>query len=510
MTAMQVGCEGVAPLTARLDAWQRRLLAEPERVRSLVDRFGSPVNVLDVGPMERNAGEIAAGAAAAGVDLRIFFARKANKALCFVDEALRLGLGIDVASARELEQSLAHGALPEDVILTAAVKPAELLRRCAGLGVTVAVDNHDELDRIGRVAATIGSVSPVPIALRIAAAGSTRRPSRFGFEMEEAVALIRNGALTRTRAVPLAVTGVHFHADGYDAADRADGIAAAIDLVTIARAQGHATSFIDMGGGIPMRYLDDEAQWNAFWDLHRSALRDGTRPLTFGGHGLGLVPTPDGVVGTPNVYPAAQRLVREEWMRTVLQSKTDDGVTIAQALRTAGIALRCEPGRSLLDGCGVTLAEVTFRKQVGRECVIGLTMNRTQCRSSADDTMIDPILVPCGAGERRFANAEGFLVGAYCIERELITWRRLRFLRGVALGDVFAFPNTAGYFMHILESGSHQMPLAANVLLGSGGASRDAIDATRTDWCPSGSRVIQSEVRPRVVENTPIAWRSAH
>ena len=53
--------------------------------------------------------------------------------------------------------------------------------------------------------------------------------------------------------------------------------------------------------------------------------------------------------------------------------------------------------------------------------------------------------------------------GVACIEDELITRRRLHFPHGVAVGDTIAFINTAGYLMHILESTSHQMPLARNL-----------------------------------------------
>ena len=57
--------------------------------------------------------------------------------------------------------------------------------------------------------------------------------------------------------------------------------------------------------------------------------------------------------------------------------------------------MRCEPGRSLLDGCGVTAARVEFRKQRrDGTWLIGLAMNRTQCRSTSDDFLVDPLLVP--------------------------------------------------------------------------------------------------------------------
>ena len=106
--------------------------------------------------------------------------------------------------------------------------------------------------------------------------------------------------------------------------------------------------------------------------------------------------------------------------------------------------------------------------------MIGLEMNRTQCRSAALDFLIDPVLVPQGTD--RSEPGEGFLVGAYCIEAELLTWRRLRFSRGVAVGDLVVFVNTAGYQMHILESASHQIPLARNLIPGSRGWMLDPID----------------------------------
>ena len=122
-----------------------------------------------------------------------------------------------------------------------------------------------------------------------------------------------------------------------------------------------------------------------------------------------------------------------------------------------------------MDGCGLTAARVEFRKQRrDGTWLIGLAMNRTQCRSTSDDFLVDPLLLRPAGGVADEAPAtaaiEGYLVGAYCIERELLTWRRLTFPSGVAVGDIVVFPNTAGYLMHILESASHQIPLARNLI----------------------------------------------
>jgi diaminopimelate decarboxylase len=84
--------------------------------------------------------------------------------------------------------------------------------------------------------------------------------------------------------------------------------------------------------------------------------------------------------------------------------------------------------------CGLTAARVEFRKQRRDGAwMIGVAMNRTQCRSTADDFLVDPLLLtPDRTGPDTIGEPdaiEGYLVGAYCIERELLTWRRMRFAR---------------------------------------------------------------------------------
>jgi diaminopimelate decarboxylase len=270
--------------------------------------------------------------------------------------------------------------------------------------------------------------------------------------------------------MPLVVSGVHFHLDGYAAEDRVDALGEALELVDQLRERGHRVSFVDIGGGVPMTYLDDAAAWELFWGEHRSALAGHREPLTFEGHGLGLASHAGEIIGRPSVYPYYQHPVRRQWLEIVLQGQVSTRAgrqTAAAALRSRELQLRCEPGRSLLDGCGLTSARVEFRKQRrDGTWLIGLVMNRTQCRSTSDDFLVDPLLVD-GARRDPKPAIEGYLVGAYCIERELLTWRRLRFPHGAEVGDIVVFPNTAGYLMHSLESASHQIPLARNLIAGS-------------------------------------------
>ncbi len=137
---------------------------------SLIDEFSSPVNVLNPSSMERNIDELIDAATASGVELKIFFARKANKGLIFVDTVRDAGHGVDVASERELTQVLARGVRGDRIILSAAIKPDALLTTAIDNGVTISADSVAELERIstlagGRTAFVAPRLAPDPATM---------------------------------------------------------------------------------------------------------------------------------------------------------------------------------------------------------------------------------------------------------------------------------------------------------------------------------------------------------
>ena len=447
---------GQPPLTGRLEPWLADVLADPTACADLLERFGSPVNLIDPAPLARNAAELVRAGAERGVEVRVRFARKANKALALVDAALGAGHGVDVASQAELAQVLETGAPPERIILSAAVKPTGLLELAVRSGVTISLDTAGELDAVAALATASGRVAPV--APRVAPRpGAGIAPTRFG----ELAGRWRD-ALGAGPLEGVEVVGLHVHLGGYRAADRVVALAECLDLVDHLVAAGHRPAMVDLGGGVPMSYLDDEAEWADFW----TALREPhpREQLTWRDRRL------------ETVYPYWQTPVRGEWLGTVLDAPLPDtGTTASVALRRRGLALQLEPGRALLDGCGATLASVAFVKTRSDGVpLVGLEMNRTQCRSTSDDFLVDPVLLRRSEADEAIS---GFLVGAYCVEDELILARRLHFPHGVAAGDVLVLVNTGGYLMHILESASHQIPLARNLVRGPDGFALDRIDS---------------------------------
>ncbi len=467
-TSLDSRCTGTPPLTARREPWMNSLLHDPA-LASLLQQHGSPLNFVTAEPMLANVRELNSVAKARSLDFRVFFARKANKCLTFVNAAPLAGSGVDVASLNELQQTLDAGIAASDIICTAAIKNEELVDVCVRSEITLTIDNEDELSLITQSAKKHAKTAVVAIRLSGFVHDGKKLTSRFGVDIDQCERFAKS-----IDPNDVHVTGLHFHLDGYCARQRVSAIAQTLAVVPRLRDLGHSIEFLDIGGGFPISYLPSGEQWETFWNEHRRGLLNQRSPLTYRNHGLGLIAIDGKIVGNPNSYPYYQSPTRSAWLAQILDSPVANS-TVASQIRDHRLQLRCEPGRSILDGCGMTVARVEFRKQNSDgDWLIGLSMNRTQCRTSSDDFLVDPIVIPQTDGsknerqnEHHAEPMEGFLVGAYCTESELICLRKLRFPAGIRRGDLVAFPNTAGYLMHFLESRSHQFPLAKNMVYDS-------------------------------------------
>ncbi len=463
----------------RMQPWQAEWCRDHRAVHEMLDTYGSPLHVHHTVPLLDNASILSTTAAELGLDLDIFFARKANKALIYVQAALGAGLGVDIASQEELLQARALGAAGPRLVITAAVKSAALLRLAVECGATVVLDNDCERQALLAVVRHLGR--PANMALRLSgfrtADGALR--SRFGYDVETAERVVE-GLAPALESGELRLEGLHFHLDGYRTDDRLAALDHCLALADRLASQGHGLSFIDMGGGVPVSYVEDAAPWNAFQLQLERALLGQRPPITYRNYGYGRIAHRGEVLGPFNAYPHHQPLDAGSWMRQILEAQrpSNPQETVAAALRQRGLRLCIEPGRFLLDGCGLTVARVAHRKQLPTgEVLLGLEMNSSNCRSRKSELLTDPVLVSAQP-RPPVRPTEVFLTGSYCSEDDLITHRRVRFANGVQVGDAIVFLNTAGYLMHFTESRSHQFPLPHNLVFdpAAAGPKQDLVD----------------------------------
>ncbi len=460
---MQENKDQFLPLSPITHPWVEKFMEGKIALRELMDREASPVNMHSLDPFVENIQAYKEVFERYKLKYKIFFARKANKSIAFARKSFMEQQGVDTASYRELKQSLDAGIAAESLILTAAIKNEKLIELAVGAGVMIVIDNEDELTMLQKIAEHQAVSAPISIRLGGFKLERETLHSRFGFSPEKAFGLIKD----LSNEGYLDYKGLHFHLNGYSTEQRALAIEQCIELIDRLEKEGIKTGTLDIGGGFLINYLKEKTEWENFHKALKDAVLGQREPITYGNDPLGMVHIEGKLYGEPTVYPYYNELNKQNFLDAILQyQSTVYGKPLYRLIEERQLTLHIEPGRSLLDQAGVTLAKVAFRKQDSQgNLLVGLEMNRSQLKSSSADFLLDPVHIAFGSEEKQSGACEGYLVGSYCLEQELILKRKIKFDRYPAIGDIILFPNTAGYMMHFFESEAHLFELAKNLFI---------------------------------------------
>ena len=452
-------------LTPKTSDWMHELFNEQSVVKGLVERYGSPINVHHLPSFNNNCEMYKQVFESYGLIYRIFYARKANKSRGLVKQAFASGIGVDTASFKELEQSLALGGNSENLVLTAAIKTEPQIELAIKNGVPIILDNEDECVLTQAIANRIGQKANVGFRISGFTVDQEKLYSRFGFDVDEVVNFIASYVGDNKSFDMLDVTGLHFHLDGYSTYQRSVSLVASIQIFSKLKEKGYAMSFIDIGGGILMNYLEDEKEWNTFNEQLKKSVLEDSNDITFNNNSLGFRLEDGQLRGKLNTYPFFNEINKESFIRKVLDFVDDQsGLSVASLLVKNGVELRIEPGRSLLDQVGMTIAKVIHRKKDAKgQWLVGLEMNMSQMMSSSADFLLDPFMLYNSEVEKN-ENVDVFFTGAYCLERDVLLKRKITLPRLPAIGEYVAFVNTAGYMMHFFETEAHLFELSSNLM----------------------------------------------
>ncbi len=194
----------------------------------------------------------------------IAYAMKANGNLQILSRLGKLGSGADVVSGGELFRARKAG-IPSDRIVFAGVGKTEAeMREAIDAGILMFnVESGMELDRLSRVAASMGKTAPVALRVNPDVDPKTHpyistgmKKSKFGIPVDQAL----EEYLRASRLPGIRIVGIHQHIGSQlteispfrDAFDR---------MVTFARLlkdNGIQVSWLDVGGGLGIRYGDEK------------------------------------------------------------------------------------------------------------------------------------------------------------------------------------------------------------------------------------------------------------
>jgi diaminopimelate decarboxylase len=417
-------------------------MADRSLLGEVAHAVGGPFHVLFPARLANNLEAFGDVIASSGVQGQVFFAKKANKAGCWLSMCAESGAGVDVSSAPELVHALSRGVRGHDIVVTGPAKSEHLLWLAARHGCLIAVDALDELDRVVALARRGENVR---VLLRVLP--DINPYSRFGLDSVELNTAMQVCVEQRSR---VSMEGFSFHLNGYQVKPRAQLAAQLVDRVMQARAHGLAATAISIGGGFAVSYLDAET-WTRF--MRDAGEADFHSGKTFS-----------------HFYPYHQSPTGAEMLAAILSSETDCGPgTVGDKFVETGTKLLVEPGRALLDGTGFTVFPVQGfkrRDDYGIVTVDGLSMSLSEQWKSSE-FLPDPLLWPpeTADGGAAVGSVRVCVGGASCLEYDMLTWRKVVLPRQPRRGDLLIYPNTAGYQMDKNESEFHQRPLPPKIVV---------------------------------------------
>jgi len=188
---------------------------------------------------------------------------KANPLVALLRELVASGTGLEAASIEEVHLALAAGCRPDRIVFDSPAKTDHEIRFALDTGLTLNVDNLDELARLvghlpAHPSARVGvRVNPEIADGAIAATSVGGRSSRFGLPIDAVL-----DHVVPVMAEHPIVQGLHVHVGSQgcsvDLLAAAARVAGDLRREVDALLDRRAITFVDLGGGLPTDY-DEEA-----------------------------------------------------------------------------------------------------------------------------------------------------------------------------------------------------------------------------------------------------------
>lgn len=463
-------------LRPRVEEPLASLLDDAAFLHSLAEGLGSPLNVVLPDRAAENAARFLAVYRRHHLAGRVFFAHKANRSSALVRRlaASEDGVGVDVASVGELQHVLGCGFTADRVMATGP-KDAEFLWLAARVGATVNVDSPGELELLAVMVREQG-LERVPVILRLTGFEEERdagtgvrvrsRRSRFGTPLSMVDDLL--SAVARHRdAVEL--IGVGYHLDTVGVEEKVRALERCVMVMDACLAHGLNPRAVDVGGGFGVGYVEEAAEWERYTTALSDAVRGTRPPLAWRGHGYGLRNEHGTVRGSAALYPAHRAVAGPAYLDELLGQPTPAlGRSAATLLLEHLHELYSEPGRAIVDQCGLSLARVADVRATGddgSEHIVRLAANSGDISLEEHGVLVDPVLIPRGRRDElpEAAPSEVYLAGNLCLEADFLTRRKVFLPRLPRPGDLLAFVNTAGYAMDFRAHQAQRQPSARTV-----------------------------------------------
>ncbi len=388
------------------------LFCERVALDDVAARHGTPTYVYSRAAIEANYREY--GAAFRGLPATICYSVKANSNLSILRLLAKCGSGFDIVSGGELYRLRRAGISPKRVVFSGVGKTREEIREALREEILLFnVESEGELDVLNDEASRLRRRAPAAIRVNpdVEAGGhrhiaTGRHQHKFGLDWRDARRVYR--AHRGSRSIEWKGISAHVGSQILELKSVRRGLERMVDYVKDLRRDGIRPSFIDIGGGLGIRYALEKA-------------------------------------------PSISRFAR----------------LVTRVLKPLGCHVLLEPGRSIVGAAGVLLTRVIYTKVNRGKMFVVVDAGMNDFIRPPLYSAVHPV-TPVKRGKVRSRIVRADIVGPVCESGDcfLHDWP----IKEVHAGDVLALWG-AGAYGFVEASNYNARPRGAEVLV-SGNAQK--------------------------------------
>ena len=237
------------------------LFVDQVSLADIAEKYGTPAYVYSASKIRENLNNYID---VVGENDKICYSVKSNSNIHILRMLSKLGSGFDVVSGNELRKCLMTGAKPENIVFSGVGKTKEEIKLAVKENIfSINIESEEELKRIIEVSIGLGTQTNCIIRVNPNISAESHpyiqtglKTSKFGVLKEIIESLAKRAA--QSGVVNIIGIASHIGSQIFDKDLILENLSLLIELTDELTDLGHQISYLDLGGGLGIRYKEEE------------------------------------------------------------------------------------------------------------------------------------------------------------------------------------------------------------------------------------------------------------
>ncbi|HIN74457.1 MAG TPA: diaminopimelate decarboxylase [Gammaproteobacteria bacterium] len=243
-----------------LNRREDKLFIDEVSLEDIAKEYGTPVYVYSGSKLKEN---LKGYLSSIREKDKICYSVKSNSNIHLLELLADLGSGFDVVSGNELRKCLEAGAKPEDIVFSGVGKTEEELVMAIKENIfSINIESEEELDRIIKTAKDLEKKAQCMIRINPDISSESHpyiqtglKTSKFGILREGIDSIVEKAS--KSRLINLKGIASHVGSQIFNKELIFENLNLLIEIANNLIRQGHALSYIDLGGGLGISYQEE-------------------------------------------------------------------------------------------------------------------------------------------------------------------------------------------------------------------------------------------------------------